>query len=429
MSAAQALEQAAIARVERLLHRRIGLDVTTVGRSLVERAVRRRMDAVRIGETSAYVARLDDDEQELQELVEAVVVPETYFFREPEALDELARRIAAAGSASAQRPLRVLSAPCSTGEEPYSIVMTMLAAGLPAAALAVDAVDVSHEAIRRARRAEYRGSSFRGAFLDWRPWFHVVGADRVLHPSVRDVVRIEQANLLDPAFRPPRPEYDVVFCRNLLIYFDVDTQAQVLGTLTALLAPGGMLVVGAADIFAVRRAGFVPVEGAERAFLFRLGATAPALDGIAAAAIPARRRRPLVRPAAVPPARAVSVPPRRLAPEADSATPAVEGVVAAITRLADDGRLAEAVQAGEAASIGPEATAELFALLGTSYAALGDATRAERCYRRALYLDPEYVESLMHLALLLEAGGSAADAARLRARARRTSVREPGGSA
>ncbi|MDB4884804.1 MAG: chemotaxis protein CheR, partial [Gemmatimonadetes bacterium] len=131
----------------------------------------------------------------------------------------------------------------------------------------------------------------------------------------------------------------------------------------------------------------------------------------------------------VPPARAVSVPPRRLAPEADSATPAVEGVVAAITRLADDGRLAEAVQAGEAASIGPEATAELFALLGTSYAALGDATRAERCYRRALYLDPEYVESLMHLALLLEAGGSAADAARLRARARRTSAREPGGSA
>jgi chemotaxis protein methyltransferase WspC len=104
-----------------------------------------------------------------------------------------------------------------------------------------------------------------------------------------------------------------------------------------------------------------------------------------------------------------------------------------MTRLANAGRLAQAVQLGEAALDGGEASAELLALLGTTYAALADAPRAESCYRRALYLDPSHADALLHLALILEGRGDGGGASRLRARARRGDaegrVATPGGAA
>jgi chemotaxis protein methyltransferase WspC len=412
---------ALMASIERMLHERIGLDVTTVGSSLVERAVQRRVVVCGMRSVGDYVARLNDDEQELQELVEAVVIPETYFFREPEALQALAQRLTSQTPwPTSESPLRVLSAPCSTGEEPYSIAMTMLAAGIPASALSIDAIDVSYDAVRRARRAAYRGASFRGAAFDWRPYFDDIAGERVLQATVRETVRVTQGNLFDPAFSAPRASYDVVFCRNLLIYFDAGAQERVLATLTSLLAPDGILVVGAADSFAVRRAGFVPVSGAERAFLFQYR---PHEDSRAASP-PRPRTMPLAPrrrsvPRNTPPAarRAVGVAPLPAAPSESAALS--ESAVDTVTRLANEGRLTEAAHVGETslAHTGPDA--ELLALLGTTYAALSDEARAEGCYRRALYLDPHHAEALLHLALILDRRGDRGGASRLRMRARR----------
>jgi chemotaxis protein methyltransferase WspC len=433
MSAESVGDRALFASVENTLQARIGLDVTTVGHSLVARAVQRRMSACAMSDLARYVARLDRDEQELQELVEAVVVPETYFFREPEALDELARRVVRDAWPSPGATLRVLSAPCSTGEEPYSIAMTLLAAGVPASSIAIDAVDVSRDAVRRAVRAEYRASSFRGESLDWRPYFDVVGTERHLRATVRDLVRIQAGNLLDPGFRPPRPEYDVVFCRNLLIYFDLEAQARVLATLRGLLAPHGVLVVGAADSFAVRRAGFAPLAGAERAFLFRLRSEAEHDDGGHPASRDPRAADP-VRPRRLPTSRAGAAPTRsapgtrvveRVAPREMPVAPVPQPTRSAdvlddMLRHGNDGRHVEAIALGEAAIESGHPSADLLTLLGISYEALSDGTRAERSYRRALYVDPTHAEALLHLALLLDKRGDGEGALRLRARARRS---------
>jgi chemotaxis protein methyltransferase WspC len=417
-------ERALLSSVERTLQARIGLDVTTVGHSLVSRAVQRRMSACAMGDLALYVSRLERDEQELQELVEAVVVPETYFFRERDALEELARRVVRDGWPSPGAPVHVLSAPCSTGEEPYSIVMTLLAAGVPASAIAVDAVDVSRDAVRRAQRAEYRASSFRGESLDWRSYFTVDGAERHLRPEVRDLVRVQVGNLLDPGFQPPRPAYDVVFCRNLLIYFDVDAQARVLAVLRGLLAPHGLLVVGAADSFAVRRAGFAPLAGAERAFLFQVSRAAE----LAESAGPLPRdagRNGTARSRRVGTARAASAPARAVA--ARRATTAVASEVAvpaspldAMMRLANEGRIADVIELGEATLETGQPSADLLALLGISYESVPDEDRAEQSYRRALYVDPAHAEALLHLALLLDKRGDRDGALRLRTRARRS---------
>ena len=409
--------------IERMLYDRIGLDPTTVGSSLVERAVQRRMSHCRVHDPAAYAARLAVDAQEILELVEEVVIPETYFFREPEGLDAVAQRAATGDErATAESPLRVLSAPCSTGEEPYSIAMTLLAAGVSPEAIAIDAVDVSREAVARARAAVYRGGSFRSTADHWHRFFHTVPAGQLVNVDVRRLVHFEQSNMLDSGFCTPHEAYDVIFCRNLLIYFDPATQARVLAVLTSLLIPDGIIVVGAADTFAVRRAGFVPVAGAERAFLFRHEVAPTALvheapprtrgvkmrPAIAARAVrPAAAKRP-----AVPNTTKIVVPSLPVPVSADH-------IVADISRLAGAGRLADAIRIGESALAAFDSDAELLAIMGTTYAAFDDAERAETCYRRALYLDPSHTEALLHLALLLDARGDGRAGDRLRARARR----------
>jgi chemotaxis protein methyltransferase WspC len=412
-----------MAHIERTLYDRIGLDATTVGSSLVHRAVHRRMQACAITGVPEYAARIASDTLEMQELVEEVVIPETYFFREPEALDAVARRTyLATPRASEEMPVRILSAPCSTGEEPYSIAMTLVAAGVVPSGVSVDALDVSENAVRRARAAVYRGGSFRGDMQPWRKYFHEVKQGLALGDEIKSLVRIVRGNLLDPEFRAPRSAYDYIFCRNLLIYFDGDTQARVLTTLTSLLSRDGILVVGAADTFAVRRAGFVPVHGAERSFLFH-HRPAEAVDIIAAPPVArVKVTAPLARPRVVTPTIRIAVPSYRTQAAAAPAvtTKASTHLIEEIARLADAGRLADAIKLGETAANARDASADLLALMGTTYDAMRENSRAEACYRRALYLDPSHADALLHLALLMERRGDAVAATRLRARARRT---------
>lgn len=156
-------------RFERLLKSRIGLDASSVGSAVIERAVRQRMSGLALHDEDEYWMRLNGSPGEVQALIEAVVVPETWFFRYPESFTTLARlafeRLPSLGGG---RALRILSLPCSTGEEPYSIVMALLDAGLSEYLFEVDALDVSARVIERASLGVYGRNSFRGDELGFR---------------------------------------------------------------------------------------------------------------------------------------------------------------------------------------------------------------------------------------------------------------------
>ena len=158
-----------IERFEQLLKGRIGLDAESVGRVVVERAVRQRMAALNCADEDGYWLRLSGSSSEQQALVEAVVVPETWFFRHPESFAAL-KKLAFEHLSRLEggRPLRILSLPCSSGEEPYSIVMALLDGGLAPQLFQVDAVDVSEKIIERAHAGLYGHNSFRGEALDFR---------------------------------------------------------------------------------------------------------------------------------------------------------------------------------------------------------------------------------------------------------------------
>ena len=255
---------------ENLLKQKMGLDSTSVGSSTVERAVRSRMVAIGLEQIDEYWHTLSDSAQELQNLVEAVVVPETWFFRDRPAFSVLVRLVT-----EEWRPrhpnsvLRVLSIPCSTGEEPYSIVMGLLDAGLILEQMYIDAVDISTQALARARRGVYGSNSFRGEDLCFRDrYFRPVGHGYELNERIRGRVRFHHGNLLSDDFRLAEAPYDAIFCRNLLIYFDRPMQLQAMTTLRGLLADSGFLFVGPAEAFLASCSGFTSVNQA-MSFAFR----------------------------------------------------------------------------------------------------------------------------------------------------------------
>lgn len=404
-----------------LLHDIMGLDVSSIGATAVERAVTERVAACKLADAAAYWQRLQSSEAERQELVEAVVVPETWFFRDREAYAALAQ-LAQDAALRHAAALRLLSLPCATGEEPYSMAMALLDAGLGAAQFRIDAVDISERALARARLGEYGRNSFRGGELGFRERHFEAGAHGFrLRDRVRSAVQFRQANLLAPDFNPGASAYDVIFCRNLLIYFDVPTQDRALAVLQRRLLDSGTLFVGPAETSLLLRHDFVSAR-LPMAFAFRKAVAEPAAPPAPAA------RKAVPTPVSVPcaPARRTP-PPKRTRPAPEPAPQALRGTsLERAARLADQGQLAEAAHTCEALLREQGPSAAVFQLLGVVRGAAGQLAEAAQFFRKALYLQPDHAEALAHLAYTLEQQGDRGGAQVLRARLRRLQPRADG---
>src|SRR5580692_10562799 len=136
---------------EKLLQDTMGLDSASVGSATIESAVRLRMESLKYKKREDYWERVQVSDDELQELIEAVVVPETWFFRDQDAFTALTRQILEEWLPEHPTAgLRLLSVPCCTGEEPFSMVMALLDAGISRDRFKIDAVDISVRALARA---------------------------------------------------------------------------------------------------------------------------------------------------------------------------------------------------------------------------------------------------------------------------------------
>jgi chemotaxis protein methyltransferase CheR len=182
---------------------------------------------------------------ELDTLVEALVVHETYFFREADALrvavrEYVAPAVRAAGSA------RVWCAACATGEEPLTLAMLLDDAGLlPAVELV--ASDVSASAVARAQRGEFFRRALRALPPESRRHLTVEDDRGVVRPELVAAVRWRRVNLIEPAAVAALGAFDLVLCRNVLIYFSEATVGAVVGSLAHALRPEGRLLVGVSE--------------------------------------------------------------------------------------------------------------------------------------------------------------------------------------
>ncbi|HEY8120292.1 MAG TPA: CheR family methyltransferase [Myxococcota bacterium] len=218
-------------------------------RFLLESRLSRRMRQLDVESFAAYHYLLRKGaagEDELASVIDELTTNETYFFRERNQLRALIDEIVPALLLQRAGPVNVWSAGCSSGEEPYSIVMMALEAGLrPGIDLRVQASDISRRVLAKAREAEYREASFRETPPDLRArYFKERSGLHVLSPDVRQHVSFTRLNLLEPARFSLLGPLDVVLCRNVIIYFDRETKARVIESFAGRLAPGGYLLLG-----------------------------------------------------------------------------------------------------------------------------------------------------------------------------------------
>ncbi|MGY2398617.1 CheR family methyltransferase [Pseudomonas sp. SDO5271_S396] len=402
-------------RFSAFLKERIGLDVASVGEAIIERAVRQRIQALNARTADDYWQHLHSSHDEQQALIEAVIVPETWFFRYPESFATLARL--AKTRLKQMRALRILSLPCSTGEEPYSIAMALLDAGFAPHQFKVQGMDVSPLSVERARRGVYGRNSFRGTDTEFRERHFTEHADGYhLAERVREQVRLQVGNLLDPALLANEAAYDFVFCRNLLIYFDQPTQKQVFEVLKDLTHVDGVLFIGPAEGSLLGRHGMRSI-GVPQSFAFSRHAE-PVRPEPVFTPMPVPVPQRSAAPIATRPRPFSSVRPQETLPKAQ---PSEAGdLLGRIATLANERRSTEARAACEAYLNNHPPAAQVFYWLGLLSDVAGSTLEAQGFYRKALYLEPQHPQALMHLAALLESQGDSAGARRLQARAARS---------
>ena len=402
------------------LKERIGLDVASVGEAIIERAVRQRSQALQGLSADQYWQRLQTSSEEQQALIVAGIVPETWFFRSPESFATLARlAVTRLGEIKHMRALRILSLPCSTGEEPYSIAMALLDAGLSPHQFKVQGMDVSPLSVERARRGVYGKNSFRGQDLEFRERHFSAESDGYrVADRVREQVRLQVGNLLDPQLLANEPTYDFVFCRNLLIYFDQPTQKQVFEVLKGLTHVDGVLFIGPAEGSLLGRLGMRSI-GVPQSFAFSRHAEAAPPEPVFTpmpAPLPQRSAAPIASKPRAFSAFAAPVAPIKPAPVHSDAA----DLLGQIATLANEGKSLEARAACELYLQTHPPAAQVFYWLGLLSDVAGSALEAQGYYRKALYLEPQHPQALMHLAALLESQGDTAGARRLQARAARS---------
>ena len=255
------LQERHFAKLARLVEERTGIRLPPGKRTMVEGRLRKRIRALGIADLDEYGravfegGKLDD---EFLHLIDCVTTNKTDFFREPDHFDFLRERAMPALASlrrGADSPLKFWSAAASIGAEAYTIaIVAAEAVGLEARRFSVLGTDISTEVIAQARLAVYPLSMIDPipSPLRERYVMRAVDAERQemrIVPELRRMVRFQQLNLMDATYRVER-DFDVIFCRNILIYFAKATQDAVLHRLSNHLRKGGFLILGHSESLA-----------------------------------------------------------------------------------------------------------------------------------------------------------------------------------
>jgi chemotaxis protein methyltransferase CheR len=242
------------ARVAKLLHAATGIHLPKGKESLVRARLAARVRALSLQSYGAYVDLLarDPSGAEMDLAIDLLSTNKTAFFREArhfELLGEEMRR-------AIPRKLRIWSAACSTGEEPYSIAMTLTAAGaiLPYCDTRVLATDICRHALATAQQATYAPAGLTDVPAEYARRYFEPGdkpGTVTVTSTVRALVGFARLNLMEPW--PMKGPFDIIFCRNVMIYFDHATQERLVERMRGLLAPGGLLLIGHAESLSALR--------------------------------------------------------------------------------------------------------------------------------------------------------------------------------
>ena len=404
-----------ISIIEALLTEKMGLDLNSLGSQTIVRAINKRRLACQMDNLTDYTSKFKNSLSEQQALIEEIVVRETWFFRDKVPFDYLQQCLSAhQGSSRAHTPIRVLSVPCSIGAEPYSIAIALVEAGFSPESFQIDAVDISQVAIEKAQQASYGKNAFRTQPLPsaHSPYFDSIGEERwQVKDFIRKTVQFKQHNLLQGGLCYPQ-QYQVIFCRNLLIYLHTQARDRILDILEEALVPEGLLFVGSAETAIVNNLQPVKVP-----FTFAFRKSQTVCQNLLKTEIKAKtktvkQKPPLSQPTILQPqlklASAQGVP--------CAVNQAPDSLLAQARKLANLGQLESALKLCEDYLQSDRTSASAYVLLGEIYQSWDRCEQATVYFERALYLNPNQLDAIVHLALIKEHQGDVRSAAILRQR-------------
>jgi chemotaxis protein methyltransferase WspC len=224
-----------------------GMDAAALGPGHLRSIVRARCAKIGCADALTYAQRLQEEPTELDALIDECVVQETRFFRDTAVFEHLRKTLPKLAQ-DFSGTLRILSAPCGTGQEAYSLAACVVQAGLPLDRVSIDAFDISAAALHTASQAKYPTSALR---LLPSEEIHFLGAMQrqhlEIHLQLRASIRFERRNLAEPGALVGDAPYHLILCRNLFIYLHPRARATLARSLAVALVPGGQLVLGSAD--------------------------------------------------------------------------------------------------------------------------------------------------------------------------------------
>ena len=440
------------------LRKKIGLNPESIGVPLIEKTVHDLMKISGAQSVEDYVQKIKLSEAELNRLIETVVVPETSFFRNTTPFVTLRSYLTQfVLSKKSGKPVRILCLPCSTGEEVYSIAMTLLEMQLSPNQIFLFAGDISEQVLQIAEAGIYNSYSFRGEDVSFKMKYFdkQAGGSYLLKKEVRNLVHFERINILSDNFLLGHQPYDVIFCRNLLIYFDLAGKEKALKALLGRLSQEGVLFVGHAEGARMSRVGLFNLDY-PMSFLFSRKAYAeqinnalngklpnkniyvpaqkklipqtgflPHVPGAKVAGINHSGAAPRLAEVTRDAPTAVTVA-RKIEPKVDSSQHQIERDILQAKRLAEAGSFNEVLAICEQLLSKGQESAEIYYLLGQAAGASGDRLLAEEYMKKAIYLNADSYDALIYLSTLFNQMGKHDQSANFRRRAQRVKTRKVG---
>jgi chemotaxis protein methyltransferase CheR len=243
--APSALSDQEFAQFRRLIHEIAGIHLSDAKKPLVAGRLNKRLRSFGMANYGAYFKHLSKDAAELQTCVDLLTTNETYFFREPKHFDFLREQLGKPGAIPSGRPLRIWSGACSSGEEPYTLAL-LLADTLGERPWEILASDISQRILERARTGVYDLEDSQNIPRHLLVKHCLRGVDEnqgrmMIAPALRKRIRFEQINLNTAL--PDHGQFDTIFLRNVMIYFNAETKRQVIQRLIKHLRPGGYFFI------------------------------------------------------------------------------------------------------------------------------------------------------------------------------------------
>ena len=399
------------------LNNEIGLNVDSVGLLTIARGISNSMKKSGITDPLEFSEKIKFDTQIFKDLVEEIKVPETWFFRDAECYNFMKNHIQTnLTQYSSSNPLRVLSAPCSTGEEPYSAAMLALDCGLSHSAVVIVATDISRESIDHAKKGVFRKSSFRNDYNDFnRKYFSDDNGNFKIDEKLKSIPIFIEDNFIKSSFLDNQLKFDFIFCKNLLIYLNDEARTMVLSNIKKLLKDEGALLVGLSEINYFTRNGFEQikhnmafackrtVDKLESISTFKPGETVNDTSKTKIKTFSEPKKKPEVK-----------IKERKV-----TVSPVETFTIDNVKLMADKGDFHGAEKVCNTLLQNEYSNSEALYYMGLIQNALKNSDKAADYFKKVLYLNPEHYESLIHISLLYESSGDNERALLFRNRAER----------